>query len=87
MKNKKEVLKNEIGNIKKELKSKTFSYIAASLGVVAGLAWNEAIKSLIEYLFPLSAQTILMKFIYAAIVTFIVIIVLIILNKVLKNDE
>lgn len=84
---KKESIKGEINSIKKEFKGKTFSYIAASLGVVAGFAWNEAIKSLIEYLFPLSAQTILMKFFYAITVTFIVIIILVVLNKILKNDE
>lgn len=87
MKDKKEALKNEMGNIKKELKNRTFSYIAASLGVVAGFAWNEAIKSLIEYLFPLSAQTIMMKFFYAIAVTFAVIIIIVVLNKILKNDE
>jgi hypothetical protein len=33
------------------------------------LAWNEAIKALIEYLFPLGSNTLVAKFIYAFTIT------------------
>ncbi|PIP45941.1 MAG: hypothetical protein COX15_01875 [Candidatus Colwellbacteria bacterium CG23_combo_of_CG06-09_8_20_14_all_42_19] len=47
-------------------------YIVGALGLVAGLAWNDAIKALIEYLFPLAKNTLLAKFIYAILMTFII---------------
>lgn len=61
-------------DLKREIREKTLTYIVAAFGLVAGLAWNEAIKSLIEYLFPLSQNTLLAKFIYAIVVTLLVVI-------------
>ncbi len=65
-------IKHEGGEIKKELQQRMIGYIVGALGLVAGLAWNDAIKSLIEYLFPLSKNTLLAKFIYAVLMTFII---------------
>jgi len=62
--------------LKKEFGEKTIGYIAVALGLVASLAWNEAIKDLIEYILPLSKGTILAKFIYAGILTLIVVVIL-----------
>ncbi|MDP2650808.1 MAG: DUF5654 family protein, partial [bacterium] len=45
----------------------------AALGLVVGLAWNEAIKSAIEYLFPLGQNTMAAKIIYAAVMTIILV--------------
>lgn len=71
--------KKEIEQIGKEIKSealnKTANYITAALGFVAGLAWNDAIKSLLEYFFPLSGNIVLAKFIYALLVTVIVVVI------------
>ena len=59
--------------IKKEIRGKireqTVGYILAAFGLVAGLAWNEAIKSLIETLFPFSKGTVFAKFFYAIFIT------------------
>jgi len=33
------------------VKQKIVTYVIAGFGLVAGLAWNDAIKSLIEYFF------------------------------------
>ncbi len=49
--------------------------MAGALGLVAGLAWNDAIKALIEDLFPFAKTGILAKFIYAVIITAVVVIV------------
>ncbi len=57
-----------------EIRKQTLGYIVGALGLVTGLAWNEAIKALIEYLFPLSQNTLLAKFIYALLITAIVVI-------------
>ena len=42
---------DELSNINKKVTEKMFGYILTAFGLVAGLAWNDAIKSLIEYFF------------------------------------
>ena len=64
-----EKIKQESAKLKNTLRSQTIGYISAALGIVAGLAWNEAIKALIEFLFPLGSNTLVAKFIYAFIIT------------------
>ena len=59
--------------IKEQIKEQTTGYVTAALGLVAGLAWNDAIKSLIEAFLPLSKTGVIAKFIYALIVTLIVV--------------
>lgn len=57
-----------------EIKEKSSGYMTAAFGLVAGLAWNDAIKSFIEFAFPFSTSgSILAKFIYAVIITIVVI--------------
>jgi len=59
--------------LREEIKQQTKGYIMAGMGLVAGLAWNEAIKALIEYLYPLDQNSLLAKFIYAALITVIIV--------------
>ncbi|OGF73512.1 hypothetical protein A2W48_00115 [Candidatus Giovannonibacteria bacterium RIFCSPHIGHO2_12_44_12] len=61
--------------LKKEVREKTFGYILAALGLVAGLAWNEAIKSVIEYFYPASQNGLAAKFIYAILITVVVVLI------------
>lgn len=69
-------LKNEGERITSEVRARAMTYIAAGLGVVVGLAWNDAIKALIEYFFPRSgANSIFAKFLYAGILTAVVVVV------------
>lgn len=72
--------------LKKEVRERTVGYILTSLGLVAGLAWNEAIKSFIDYIFPLSANGLLAKIIYAVIVTAIVVSISVYLMRFLKKE-
>lgn len=72
-------------NLKNEIKGQTIGYIVAALGLVAGLAWNEAIKALIEQLFPLSQNSVLAKFLYAILVTILVVIVTSYVVRVFKK--
>jgi hypothetical protein len=76
-----EKVKNEVEKVKREFKEKTLTLILGGFGVVAALAWNEAIKSLFETLLPKSSALI-GKFIYAIIVTGIVVFVSYLLQKV-----
>lgn len=65
--------------MKKEISSKfreqTAGYMTGALGLVAGLAWNDAIKSLIESVFPFAKGGIFVKFIYAVVITVVVVFV------------
>lgn len=57
-----------------EIREKTAGYMTAAFGFVAGLAWNDAIKSFIEFAFPFSKTgSILAKFTYAVLITVVVI--------------
>lgn len=73
--------------LRQELRERTIGYILAGFGITAGLAWNEAIKSLIEYIFPLSANTIITKFIYAILMTFIVVVMAVYLVRIFKEED
>lgn len=87
MENFSEKIKKESGEIGQKIKHQFYSYIAAALGLVAGLAWNEAIKSSIDYAFPLGKNTLWAKFGYAALMTLVVVLISIYLARVLKADD
>ena len=69
-------MKNEIDDNVREIRSRTFGYVSTALGLVAGLAWNDAIRVLIESVFPLARNTIAVKFLYAVIVTAVVVLLI-----------
>lgn len=75
---------NEINN---EVRGRTFGYISAALGLVAGLAWNEAISAMIDAIFPLAKDTVWVKFIYAIIVTVAVVILIKYLDRIFNRPE
>jgi len=56
LKNGLEKIKQEGRDLRNEFRERTLSYVLAGFGLVAGLAWNEAIKTGIEYLFPMKAN-------------------------------
>lgn len=66
---------NRKAAIRAELHEKTTGYILTALGLVAGLAWNDAISSAIKYFFPLDTNGIAIKFLYAIIITLAIVIV------------
>lgn len=71
----------------REVREKTFGYIVASFGLVAGLAWNEAIKAMIESFFPLQKDTLKAKFVYAIVITAVVVFVSLYFSKFFKKKE
>jgi len=80
-------IKREIRSVKQEVADKTVGYIVTALGLVAGLAWNDAIKSLIEYFFPANKHTLWAKFSYAVLITLVIVLISIYLVKILKKEE
>ncbi len=79
-------IKEEIKEVKREFKEKMITLILSGFGLVAALAWNEAIKTLFETLFPKKSELI-GKFFYAVVVTIIVAIVSLQLRKIAEKRE
>lgn len=69
--------------LSKQVREKTTGYILAAFGLVAGLAWNDAIKSTIDRFFPLDQGNIVIKFAYALVITIVVVIA----GWILSKDE
>ena len=72
--------------LKKQIKEKFLKYITGGFGLVTALAWNDAIKEIIRYLFPISRDTALAKLIYASVMTLILVIISIYLTRLLKKQ-
>ncbi len=70
-----------------EVREKTTGYILAALGLVAGLAWNDAISSAIKVIFPLESNGLIAKFIYAVVITIAIVMISTSLLKVLEPKE
>ncbi len=77
----------ERARLSNEMRERTIGYIAGALGLVAGLAWNDAIKTLIEYFFPLSSQNISVKITYAFFITFVVVFATIYLMRLSRGVD
>ncbi len=69
LKEKIRTLEDEKNRVARDLRKITAGYIIAAFGFVAGLAWRDLSISLVEYLFPVSKDTILAKLIYAIIIS------------------
>lgn len=71
----------------RELRERTVGYILTAFGLVAGLAWNEAIKSIIQHLFPLGNGTLIAQLVYAFLLTVVLVIATIYLKKLIIKEE
>lgn len=74
-------------DLKTEMGSKVLAYVGGAFGLVAGLAWNDAIKEFIQYVFPLTTDTLRAKFIYAGLITVVVVIIITYLERIFKNEN
>jgi len=63
---------------------KMMTLVLAGFGLVAALAWDDAIKSLFEQLFG-GRKSLTAKFLYAIVVTLIVVIISIKLSNLIKK--
>ena len=76
-----------MNEIKREFREKMLGFITAAFGLVAGLAWNDAIKSAIEEFIPAERSGIAAKFLYAFLVTIILVVVTIYLMKLFRSKN
>jgi glycerol uptake facilitator-like aquaporin len=80
-KEKREPFMEPMDEVREKFREQTIGYITAAFGLVAGMAWNDAIKSMIEKVFVFgSTSSIWAKFIYAAVITIILVLVTLYLN-------
>lgn len=73
--------------IHEEVRKQIFTMILAGFGVVAALAWNEAIKSFVELLPIPRGQTVIAKFLYAIILTGIIVLISRALTKIFRHES
>jgi hypothetical protein len=59
--------------ISEEISERVTGYILTALSLIVGLAWNDAIISLINFLLPFNKNTVIAKLIYAAALTLVVV--------------
>lgn len=81
-----EKIKTEREKLSREMRSRLGGYLLAAFGLVAGLAWNEAVQSLIREFFPLSQDSIAAKFVYAGVLTVVVVLVSAYLARFLERE-
>ncbi len=80
-------IKEEGDRLNREIRERTTSYVIAALSLVAGLAWNDAIKSTIEYAFPISNNTVQAKLIYAVLMTLFIVIITVYLVRFFGEEQ
>ncbi|MCX6788597.1 MAG: DUF5654 family protein [bacterium] len=86
MRNFKEKLSRGHKRFRREGRNQAITMVITSFSFVAGLAWNEAIKSFIEFFFP-SEGGRFAKLIYALLVTLIVVLVSYVLTSMRHKDH
>lgn len=80
-------IKDKGAELEKEIREKTLGYIITSFGLVAGLAWNDAIKAFIERFFADPGNGLKAKFLYAFIMTAFVVAISLYLARIFKVEK
>ncbi|MDP2709193.1 MAG: DUF5654 family protein [bacterium] len=79
-------IREESSKISREVRERTFGFVITAFSLVAGLAWNEAIQSLIRSIFTVGKDSVLAKFIYAVLMTLILVVITIYLSRVFGKE-
>jgi TRAP-type C4-dicarboxylate transport system permease small subunit len=80
-------IKSKGAELEKEIREKTLGYIITSFGLVAGLAWNDAIKAFIDRFFSDPGSGLKAKFLYAALLTVVMVAVSLYLSRIFKVEK
>ena len=73
-------------SITRQMQEKTVGYITAALGLVAGLAWNDAIRAVIDAAFPMQRSGVIAKITYASVMTIVVVVIGFYLAKLISSN-
>lgn len=73
----------ELRTLRLEILARMSDLAIAGFGLVAALAWNDAIKALFDLIFP-KAGGVIAQFIYAVIITVLVVLVTYKLGKIVN---
>jgi len=73
--------------LSREVRKQVVGYIVAALGLVAGLAWNDAVKATIDSIFPSQENSLWARFGYAILITILIVIVSVNLVKVTNRTD
>lgn len=76
-----------MNDLPKEIRERTIGYIMAAFGLVAGLAWNDAISALIRYIFPIEQNGLIAKFFYAIVITVAAVAITMYMVRALRNQN
>lgn len=68
-----------------EAREKTISFVTAALGFVAGLAWNDAVQSLIKRYIHLDQNSVWAQLLYAIGITVVAVILIVYLERLSKK--
>lgn len=77
-------LNNKTASLRLEILEKIQTLVAAGLGLVAALAWNDAIQSLFVVIFGVHSSLIA-KFLYAFIITVLVVYITVRLSRLINR--
>lgn len=80
-------IKDKGAELEREVREKTLGYIITSFGLVAGLAWNDAIKAFIDRFFSDPGNGLKAKFLYATLLTVVVVAVSLYLSRIFKIEK
>lgn len=83
-----ERLQEERRAVSRAVRERMSGAIIGAFGLVAGIAWNDAVRATIDHFYPPSqGGDILPKFLYALAVTVVVSILIYILTKIFTEKE
>lgn len=74
----------EVKDLRVEVLQKMSDLMTAGLGLVAALAWNEAIKAFFAEFFPAPGNNILALTLYALLITIVVVVITVQLGRALN---
>jgi hypothetical protein len=78
-------VKDDVVEIRSQVFDKTSILISSALGMVAALAWNDAIKSTFDYYFPPSGGAMIAKIVYALFITVVAVAFTIWINRMFSK--
>ncbi len=74
------VSEEKVKSLREEILDKMGALVTAAFGLVAALAWNEAIKAIFKEVFG-TQETLIPMIIYASVVTVIAVVITLIIAK------